>query len=138
MMPTTSLISSDQIRTFTIKALIAGEHDPAKLARLADGRLKASPAQLCEALRGRVTKNHRFLLRLHLRQIDQLDAAIAAIDRQVDAAIAPFRTAVTRLTTVPGVKALAAQVVHSEIGLDMSRFPSDRHLISWGCICPRK
>lgn len=120
-----------------IKALIAGERDPAKLARLADGRLKASPAQLCEALRGRVTKNHRFLLRLHLRQIDQLDAAIAAIDRQVEADIAPFRTAVTRLTTVPGVKALAAQVVLSEIGLDMSRFPSDRHLVSWACICPR-
>jgi transposase len=120
-----------------IKALIAGERDPAKLARLADGRLKASPAKLCEALRGRVTKNHRFLLRLHLRQIDQLDAAIAAIDRQVEADIAPFRTAVTRLTTVPGVKALAAQVVLSEIGLDMSRFPSHRHLISWACICPR-
>lgn len=120
-----------------IKALIAGERDPAKLARLADGRLKASPAQLCESLRGRVTKNHRFLLRLHLRQIDQLDAAIAAIDRQVEADIAPFRAAVTRLTTVPGVKALAAQVVLSEIGLDMSRFPSDRHLVSWACIRPR-
>jgi transposase len=120
-----------------IKAMIAGERDPAKLARLADGRLKASPAQLCEALRGRVTKNHRFLLRLHLRQIDALDAAIAAIDRQVEVDIAPFRAAAKRLTTVPGVKALAAQVVVSEIGLDMSRFPSDRHLISWACICPR-
>ena len=118
-----------------IKALIAGERDPAKLARLADGRLKAS--QLCEALRRRVTKNHRFLLRLHLRQIDALDAAIAAIDREVEADIAPFRAAVTRLITVPGVKALAAQVVLSEIGLDMNRFPSDRHLISWACICPR-
>ena len=120
-----------------IKALIAGERDPAKLARLADPRLKASPAQLSEALRGRVTKNHRFLLRLHLRQIDALDAAIAAIDRQVEADIAPFRTAVQRLTSIPGVKALAAQVVLSEIGLDMSRFPSAGHLISWACICPR-
>jgi transposase len=73
-----------------IKALIAGERDPAKLARLADPRLKASPAQLSEALRGRVTKNHRFLLRLHLRQIDALDAAIAAIDRQVAADMPPF------------------------------------------------
>jgi len=62
-----------------IKALIAGERDPDKLARLADARLKASPAELREALRGRVTKNHRFLLRLHLRQIDALDAGIAAI-----------------------------------------------------------
>ena len=120
-----------------IKALIAGERDPAKLARLADGRLKASPAQLCEALRGRVTKNHRFLFGLHLRQIDALDAAIAAIDRQVEAEIAPFRAAVKQLITTPGVKTLAAQVILSEIGLDMSRFPSAAHLISWACICPR-
>jgi transposase len=120
-----------------IKALIAGERDPANLARLADPRLKASPAQLSEALRGRVTKNHRFLLRLHLRQIDALDAAIAAIDRQVEADIAPFRSAVKRLISIPGVKALAAQVVLSEIGFDMSRFPSAGHLISWACICPR-
>jgi transposase len=56
-----------------IKALIAGERDPAKLARLADGRLRASPAQLCEAVRGRVTNNRRFLLHLHLGQIDALD-----------------------------------------------------------------
>jgi transposase len=120
-----------------LKALIAGVTDPAKLALLADGRLKASPAQLREALRGRVTKNHRFLLRLHLRQIDTLDDAIAAIDRQVEADIEPFRAAVKRLITAPGVKALGAQVILSEIGLDMSRFPSAAHLISWACICPR-
>ena len=120
-----------------VEALIAGETDPAKLARLAGPRLKASPAQLREALRGRVTKNHRFLLRLHLEQIDALQAAIVAIDRQVEADIAPFRAAVRQLTTTPGIKTLSAQVVLSEIGLDMSRFPSDRHLISWAGICPR-
>ena len=120
-----------------IEALIAGEKDPAKLARLADGRLKASPAQLREALRGRVTKNHRFLLRLHLKQIDALDAAVATIDRQVEAFIAPFRIAVQQLSSIPGVKALAAQTVLSEIGINMSRFPSDSHLISWAGICPR-
>jgi len=120
-----------------IEALIAGEKDPAKLARLADPRVKASKESLREALRGRVTKNHRFLLRLHLRQIDAIDAAIAEIDREVDASIAPFRTAVEQVSTVPGVKSLAAQTILSEIGLDMSRFPSSGHLISWACICPR-
>jgi transposase len=120
-----------------LEALIAGETDPAKLARLAGPRLKASPAQLREALRGRVTKNHRFLLRLHLKQIDALDAAILTIDQQVEADIAPFRAAVKQLISTPGIKALSAQVVLSEIGLDMSRFPSDRHLISWAGICPR-
>ena len=120
-----------------IEALIAGEKDPAKLARLADPRVKASKDSLREALRGRVTKNHRFLLRLHLRQIDAIDAAIAEIDREVEASIAPFRTAVEQVSTVPGVKSLAAQTILSEIGLDMSRFPSSGHLISWACICPR-
>jgi transposase len=120
-----------------IEALIAGEKDPAKLARLADRRVKASQDNLREALRGRVTKSHRFLLRLHLGHIDALDAAIAELDREVEASIAPFRTAVEQVTTAPGVKALAARAILAEIGTDMSRFPTSGHLISWACICPR-
>jgi transposase len=120
-----------------IEAMIAGETNPTKLAAFADRRLKASPAQLSAALRGRVTKQHRFLLRLHLKQIDALEAAIADIDQQVEADIEPFRAAVKHLSSTPGVKALAAQVIVSEIGIDMSRFPSDGHLISWAGICPR-
>jgi transposase len=120
-----------------IEALIAGERDPAKLARLADPRVKASQESLREALRGRVTKSHRFLLRLHLGQVDAIDAAIAEIDREVEAGIAPFRTAVEQVSAVPGIKSLAAQTILSEIGIDMSRFPSSGHLISWACICPR-
>src|SRR5262245_28531954 len=120
-----------------IEALIAGQKDPAKLARLADHRVKASQESLREALRGRVTKSHRFLLRLHLGQVDAIDAAIAEIDREVEAGIAPFRTAVEQVSAVPGIKSLAAQTILSEIGIDMSRFPSSAHLISWACICPR-
>ena len=120
-----------------IEALIAGESDPAKLARLANYRLKTSQEKLREALRGRVTIHHRFLLRLHLNQIDGLDASIATIDRQVEAGIAPFRAAVELVTSVPGVSDLGAQVIVSEIGTDMSRFPSDGQLISWAGICPR-
>jgi transposase len=120
-----------------IEALIAGEKDPAKLARLADPRVKASQENLREALRGRVTNSHRFLLRLHLGHIDALDAAIAELDREVEAAIAPFRTAVQQVTTTPGIKSLAARTILSEIGTDMSRFPTSGHLISWACICPR-
>src|SRR5262245_5519634 len=120
-----------------IEALIAGEKDPAKLARLAHPRVKASQESLREALRGRVTKSHRFLLRLHLGQVDAIDAAIAEIDREVEAGITPFRNAVEQLSAVPGIKSLAAQTILSEIGIDMSRFPSSAHLISWACICPR-
>ena len=120
-----------------IEAMIAGETNPTKLAALAHHRLKASPAQLREALRGRVTNQHRFLLRLHLKQIDALEAAIAEIDQQVEADIEPFRAAVKQLNSIPGVKGLGAKVIVSEIGIDMSRFPSDGHLISWAGICPR-
>jgi transposase len=107
-----------------LEALIAGETNPAKLAGLADRRVKASPEELREALRGRVTKHHRFLLRLHLNQIDALDAAVATLDAQVEANLGPFRTAVELVTSVPGVKNLGAHVIVSEIGIDMSRFPS--------------
>src|SRR6266849_6995250 len=120
-----------------IEALIAGESNPAKLARLANYRLRASQEKLREALRGRVTKHHRFLLRLHLNQIDALDASIATIDQQVEAGIAPFRVAVELVTSIPGVSDLGAQVIVSEIGTDMSRFPSEGQLISWAGMCPR-
>jgi transposase len=120
-----------------MEALIAGESDPAKLARLANYRLKTSQEKLREAVRGRVTKHHRFLLRLHLNHIDALDAAIATIDRQVEAGIAPFRAAVEQVSSVPGIRDIGAQVIVSEIGTDMSRFPSEGHLISWAGLCPR-
>jgi transposase len=120
-----------------IEALIAGETDSEKLAALADGRIKASQARLREALRGRVTKHHRFLLRLHLRQIDGLTEGIIEIDREVDEQIEPFRPAVEILSSIPGVSQLSAQVIIAEIGLDMSRFPTVGHLLSWAGLCPK-
>jgi hypothetical protein len=76
-----------------------------------------------------VTRNHRFLLRLHLNQIDALGAAIATVDAQVEKILGPFRTAVELVMSVPGIKNLSAQVIVSEIGTDMSRFPSDKDQI---------
>jgi transposase len=119
-----------------MEALIAGETNPTKLASLADPRVKASHEEFREALRGRVTKHHRFLLRLHLNQIDALDAAMATLDAQVEANLGPFRTAVDLIMSIPGIKNLSAHVIISEIGIDMSRFPSDAHLISWAGVCP--
>jgi transposase len=120
-----------------VEALIAGESDPDTLAALAHRRIKAPPAALREALRGRVTNHHRFLLQLHLQQIDAIDAAISAIDREVDVHVEPFRAAVLLLTTIPGVSDLSAQVIRAEIGDDMSRFPTVGHLISWAGLCPK-
>jgi hypothetical protein len=120
-----------------IEALIAGETDPNALAALAHRRIKASPAELEAALRGRVTRHHRFLLGLHLQQIDAIDAAIDQIDPEVDALVEPFRTAVQLLTTIPGIDELSACVILAEIGHDMSRFPTAGHLISWAGLCPK-
>jgi transposase len=88
-------------------------------------------------LQGRSTDRHRFLPRLHLRQVDALDDAIAEIDAEVDRDLDPFRDAVRLLRTIPGVSDLTAQVIVSEIGTDMSRFPTAGHLISWAGLCPR-
>ena len=120
-----------------IEALIAGQTMPQALATLAHRRIHATSAELEAALRGRVTKHHRFLLKLHLDQIDAIDAAIASIDKEVDGNVEPFRAAIELLSTIPGISALSAQVLVSEIGIDMSRFQTAGHLISWAGLCPK-
>ena len=120
-----------------LDALIAGESDPERLAALRRGRVKASAAEFREALRGRVRDHHRFLLRLHLGQIDALRAAIAELDERLGDALRPFRELAELLTTIPGVSEIVAQVILAEIGADMTRFPSAAHLISWAGLCPQ-
>ena len=114
-----------------LAALIAGETDPERLADCTDVRLKASRADIVAAVHGRVTAHHRFLLQLHLTQIDALRAAVENVERQADEVLLPFREAADRLTTMPGVSETVARVIVAEIGVDMSRFPSAGHLVSW-------
>jgi transposase len=120
-----------------IEALIERKTDPEHLLTLVQRGVKAAPETIRAALTGRITERHRFLLRLHLRQIDALDGALAEIDTEVDRGLDPFRQAVTLLRSIPGVSELTAQVIVSEIGTDMGRFPSAGHLISWSGLCPR-
>jgi transposase len=120
-----------------IEALIPGEQDPERLADLSQGRLKASRAAVVAALQGRVTPHHRFLLNLHLTQIDALDVAVREVEARLGAALVPVQAAVDRLMTIPAVRHTIARVIVAEIGLDMSRFPTAGHLISWAGLCPR-
>ena len=120
-----------------VEALIAGQTMPQALASLAHRRIHASADELEAALRGRVTRHHRFLLKLHLDQIDALDAALARIDEEVSANVEPFRTAVEMLSTIPGISTLSAEVIVAEIGIDMSHFETAGHLISWAGLCPK-
>jgi transposase len=121
-----------------LDALVAGERDPERLADLTTGRLKASRAQLVAALHGRLTPHHAFMLRLHLTQIDALQAAVRDLEARLGDALAPFRTAVEHLTTIRGIGPLAASVLVAELGVDMRRFPSAGHLRSWVGLSPRQ
>jgi transposase len=130
-----------------IQAMIDGVRQPNKLAELAGKQIKATPKELYDALHGRLTDHHRFLLALHLKQWDGLDETIRKLDREIDQRIeqmeaqlegrsSPFRALIELLTTIPGVSAVAAPAILSEIGPDMSRFPTAGHLVAWSGLCP--
>jgi transposase len=104
---------------------------------LVERGVKAAPERIVSALAGRVTDRHRFLLRQHLRQIDAIDDALSEIDAEVERGLDPLRQAESQRRTTPGVRDLTAQVIVSEIGTDMARFPTAGHLISWAGLCPR-
>jgi transposase len=120
-----------------LDALVTGETDPEKLVELTDGRLKAPRDLLVEALRGNVRDHHRFLIKVHLDQVDALNKAVRELEARVEGHLGPFRMNVEILTTMPGVSDVAANVIVSEIGYDMARFPSAAHLVSWAGLCPR-
>jgi transposase len=120
-----------------LEALIAGETDPDKLADLAVGHARKKRGELVEALHGRIRDHHRRLLRVHLELIAALEQALADIDAAVGKTLAPIHNSARLLTTLPGVSDITAQVIVAEIGVDMARFPSAAHLISWSGLCPR-
>ena len=120
-----------------LQALIDGETDPERLLTRINARVKASREELLEALRGRVSAHHRFMLKLHLGHIDALDQAIAAIEKEVGLGLEPFRHAAKLLSTIPGVSDVSAHVLVAEIGVDMARFATPARLLSWACLCPR-
>jgi len=120
-----------------LDALVRGETDPVKLAEMALGMLRKKHDALVEALRGKVRPHHSFLLKLHLGQIDALGLGIAELEAKIEEMLRPFAEAVAHLVTMPGISDTAAHVLVAEIGLDMSRFATAGHLLSWAGLCPR-
>jgi len=120
-----------------LKAIVEGEDDPEKLAQHANYRLKASKEEIREALRGVVTPLHRAMLRRHLEMFDTIQRMVGEIDDEVAALLEPFRRQVELLDTIPGVDVATAEVIIAEVGVDMSRFPSAAHLVSWAGLSPR-
>jgi len=119
-----------------IRAIIAGERDPAVLADMARQKLRRKLPELREALRGDVTEHHRFMLRLHMRQIEFIEQKIAELQARIDEAMAEEAPIIKRLEQVAGIRKVAAQAILAEIGTDMSRFPTAAHLCSWARLCP--
>ena len=144
-----------------IEALIAGERDPQALAELARGRMRVKRAALVEALTGRFDAHHAELARMILDAYDTADAQIRRLTERIETLIAalpdaqgvdadgttgpttglgpdaPVLPALARLDEIPGVGAKTAQVIVAEIGLDMTRFPTPAHLVSWARLSPR-
>jgi transposase len=117
-------------------ALIAGERDPAALADLARGSLRSKTARLTEALTGRFTEHHAFLLTQMLQRIDSISADIATVQARIEGQLGELAPAVARLDAIPGLGPVAAQMILAEIGTDMSRFPTPGHLTSWARFAP--
>jgi transposase len=117
-------------------ALIAGERDPAVLADLARGTLRSKTARLIEALTGRFTDHHAFLLTQMLNRVDGITADIATVQDRIDAQLGELTPAVARLDAIPGVGTVAAQMILAEVGTDMTRFPTPAHLTSWARFAP--
>jgi transposase len=119
-----------------LEALMAGERDVTVLSALARGRMRSKRAALEDALQGYFTAHHSFLLTEHLSHIDYLDEAIERASAMIAQSLADDQKAVELLDTIPGVAARTAEILIAEIGTDMSRFPSAKHLASWAGMCP--
>ncbi len=123
-----------------LRALLAGQEDPQALATLARGKLRAKHAELEQALTGRFRAHHRFMLAELLAHLDFLDAQIATLEAHIEEVLAslpaPFQEAAERLDTIPGIDRQLAVLIVAEVGVDLRRFPSEKHLTAWAGLAP--
>ena len=119
-----------------LRAMVAGEEDPQALSALARGSLQAHRDRLEPALESRMGEHQRFMLGSLLKQLDFFDAEIEAVDQKVAEQLADKDELIERLDAIPGIGRRVAEEVLAEIGTDMSRFASAKHLASWTRICP--
>ena len=120
-----------------LEALIEGKTDPAELADLAKRRLRSKIPALTEALTGRFTAHHGYLIRMHLNLIDSYTTALRDLDTKIIDALSPSLAAARDLLcSIPGWSTTVAEVFLAETGGDMTAFPTAGHLASWAGVCP--
>lgn len=119
-----------------LEALVAGTTDPETVAELARGKLRAKLPALTQALAGRFRAHQACLVAQVLGHLDDLDEVITALSEPIEGALSPFAEALKGLDAIHGINQRTAEVILAEIGVDMSVFPSERHLSSWAGLCP--
>jgi len=119
-----------------LEAMLAGISDAETLAQLARGRLRAKLPALREALDGRVEPTHRTLLRHLLDHIGFLEGQLDQLHGEIEQQLSPWEQWLLRLMQIPGIGRIAAAAILAEIGSDMNRFPSAKHLASWAGVAP--
>lgn len=119
-----------------LQALLDGERDPTVLAELARGRMRSKRKLLEQALCGRMREHHVFLIAEHLDHLDYLDESIARFTTEINERLMNEVQEIELLDTIPGISARTAEILLAEIGTDMTRFPSAKHLSSWAGMCP--
>ncbi|MBD2365449.1 IS110 family transposase [Anabaena minutissima FACHB-250] len=117
-------------------AIVEGSASPELMADLAKGTMRKKHDLLIQALEGRVRPHQRFILAQLLCQIDSIDETIKCFDQQIEEYCRPFEQAVDLIDTIPGIARRTAEIIVSEIGMDMSRFPSAEHLAAWAGVAP--
>jgi transposase len=124
-----------------LQALARGETDVEKISNLARRSMKRKKPELRRAVTGRLTEAQRWILADMLNQYEVIETAVRRVEQKIDQEVEqsadPFVTeAVRLLDTIPRIAETVAQIIVSEIGVDMSRFPTDKHLSSWAGMCP--
>jgi len=117
-------------------AMVKGESDPVQLAALAESRLKASPEQLQEALRGSLDAVQRSLLKMLLEQWDQFQTHIGQLEQHMHEAMKPQQQVIERIVEIPGVSLVAAHQIVAEVGPQAAAFDAPEKLASWVGVCP--
>ena len=119
-----------------LEAMVAGQNDPAQLADLARRSLRSKIPELEQALYGKLTEHHRWMLGLLLDQLKTSEQFIARLDERIGELTRPHQPVLEKLDAIPGIDRRVAEVLMAEIGPDMTPFPTDAHLASWAGMCP--